>query len=68
MTSIFGQLGLLLWKNWLIQKRSPVWSVFELAIPAALAFLVILPAIISNGMVILLSWLCCSYFGGQQRC
>lgn len=38
----FGQVGLLLWKNWLLQKRKICVSIFEVLLPVAFAILVLL--------------------------
>lgn len=35
------QLRLLLWKNWLVQRRQPIWTVFELVLPVILTVVLV---------------------------
>lgn len=42
MTGVGTQLGLLLWKNWLLQKRKVLVTVFEIALPLLFAAFLLL--------------------------
>lgn len=42
MTGVGTQLGLLLWKNWLLQKRKVLVTIFEIALPLLFAAFLLL--------------------------
>lgn len=37
-----GQIGLLVWKNFLIQRRQPLWTLFQLLLPVCFSLLLLI--------------------------